>query len=92
MAKSLKHTRDFKYTKHTKVFDNIEPEVNAREMRRQVAKLRASNEHVEIRNPNAFDKTTITKDRNGRVIASTTRTCYSLTWYTREDLGAKVAV
>ncbi len=91
MARSLKHTRNFKYTKHNKVFDNIEAEVNARELSREVAKLRAGKEHVEIQSPRVFEQTKTTKDRHGNVIAKASRTCYSLTWYTRKDLGAKVA-
>jgi len=86
---SLKHTTSFKYRRHSKVFDNIEYQVNIRELGRFIRQLKAPGEHIELRSPKPYHKTSVTKDRTGRIIQRATRTCFTQVWYTRKELGAK---
>jgi hypothetical protein len=90
--RSLKHTHKFKYTKHSQVFDGAGD--NQREMGKVLEQLRerqTKGEHIEIRSPKHFDKVHPVKDRHGRTIQQQVYSCFSLTWYTRKDLGLKTA-
>lgn len=81
MARSLKHTRNFKYKRHNKVFDGFGD--NLRDMGNFVRKLKAKHGHVELRSPKHFSVA-----QRG---PHPERQCYSLTWYTRKDMGPKSA-
>lgn len=83
-GRSFKHVRQFKYERHTRVFDGYGDNLrDVGSVIRELEKQRGKGEHIEIRTPNQYgrlDRTT------GKVMA-----CYSLTWYTRKDLGPKNA-
>ncbi len=90
LMRSLKHTHKFKYTRHNQVFDGAGD--NMRDMGVTMAKLRerqAAGEHIEIHSPKSFSRNHAVKDRHGATISMAARACYSLSWYTREDLGLK---
>lgn len=88
MAKSIKHTRNFKYTRHNRLFAGAGD--NLKEMGRYIRKLRGQAAHVELRSPKRFFKDFITRNSKGKVISiDKDKACYSLTWYTRKDLGPK---
>lgn len=89
--RSLKHLNVFKYQRHTKVFDGLDSDTNLQAMGAFMRNLKAGSEHVEVQSPKHWEKTDIVKTpkKMPRVV---TRTCYTLRWYTRKDLGAKKVV
>lgn len=78
MARSLKHTKNFKYTRHNQHFEHLEQAGN------KISELRAAG-ITQIMSPKSL---LAIRHSRGRVVKISGG--YRLRWYTRELIGDKV--
>lgn len=88
--RSPKHTQQFEYKRHNRVFEGPDAVKNLRAAGNFIRQLKSRLSYVAVQSPRHFEhKRPLLDKKTKRVIGSVTVYGYSVSWYTRKLIGPK---